>query len=75
MVVMITSEEYQELVIKAYKYDELQETKMCVAENKTEEIEYEGKHCKTEKEADIKIEFGKLDGENDKKIMKFIEKI
>lgn len=32
MVVMITSEEYKELVIKANKYDELQEK-----ENKTED--------------------------------------
>lgn len=37
MVVMITSEEYKELVIKANKYDELQKPKMSVAENKAEE--------------------------------------
>ncbi|MEI3355710.1 MAG: hypothetical protein V8R81_01255 [Clostridia bacterium] len=37
MVVMITSEEYKELVIKANKYDESQKPKMCSAENKTED--------------------------------------
>ncbi len=37
MVVMITSEEYKELVIKANKYDELQKPKMCAAENKAED--------------------------------------
>lgn len=37
MVVMITSEEYKELVIKANKYDELQKPKMCAEKNKAEE--------------------------------------
>lgn len=37
MVVMITSEEYKELVIKANKYDESQKTQMCAAENKAED--------------------------------------
>lgn len=37
MVVMITSEEYKELVIKANKYDESQKPQMCAAENKTED--------------------------------------
>ena len=36
MVVMITSEEYKELVIKANKYDELQKPKPCAAEEKKE---------------------------------------
>ncbi|MFR8144781.1 MAG: hypothetical protein ACLU84_06875 [Clostridia bacterium] len=35
MVVMITSEEYKELVIKANKYDEIQKQKLT--ENKTED--------------------------------------
>ncbi len=37
MVVMITSEEYKELVIKANKYDESQKPQMCAAENKIED--------------------------------------
>lgn len=39
MVVMITSEEYKELVIKANKYDELQEEKKDKTEDKIEKIE------------------------------------
>lgn len=39
MVVMITSEEYKELVIKANKYDELQGEKENKTEDKTEKIE------------------------------------
>ena len=39
MVVMITSEEYKELVIKANKYDELQEEKNNKTEDKIEKIE------------------------------------
>ena len=39
MVVMITSEEYKELVIKANKYDELQEEKENKTEDKIEKIE------------------------------------
>lgn len=39
MVVMITSEEYKELVIKANKYDESQKPKMNTAENKIEKVE------------------------------------
>ncbi len=39
MVVMITSEEYKELIIKANKYDELQKPKMNMAENKIEKVE------------------------------------
>lgn len=46
MVVMITSEEYKELIIKASKYDELQKPNMCAAENKIKETESEGKHLK-----------------------------
>lgn len=34
MVVMITSEEYKELIIKANKYDESQKPKACAAEEK-----------------------------------------
>ncbi len=75
MVVMITSEEYKELIIKANKYDELQETKMCAVENKTEEIENEGKHCKNKDDADITIEVGKLEGEKAKEFMNFIKKV
>lgn len=37
MAVMITSEEYKELVIKANKYDESQKAQMCAAENKAED--------------------------------------
>lgn len=37
MVVMITSEEYKELVIKANKYDESQKPQMCASENKAED--------------------------------------
>lgn len=39
MVVMITSEEYKELVIKANKYDELQEEKENKTKDKIEKIE------------------------------------
>ncbi|MBQ9657683.1 MAG: hypothetical protein IJV31_02815 [Clostridia bacterium] len=40
MVVMITSEEYKELVIKANKYDEMQKTKFENAKNeKIEKVE------------------------------------
>lgn len=39
MVMMITSEEYKELIIKANKYDELQKPKMNMAENKIEKVE------------------------------------
>lgn len=39
MVVMITSEEYKELVIKANKYDESQKPKMNTTENKIEKVE------------------------------------
>lgn len=39
MVVMITSEEYKELVIKANKYDELQEEKQDKTEDKIEKNE------------------------------------
>lgn len=75
MVVMITSEEYKELIIKANKYDELQKPKMCAAENKTEEIKSEGKHCKDEKDADITIEVGKLEGDKAKEFMNFIKRV
>lgn len=64
MVVMITSEEYRELVIKANKYDELQKPKMCVAENKKEE-----------ENADIIIEVEKIEGEKAKEFMNFIKKV
>ncbi len=44
MVVMITSEEYKELIIKANKYDELQKPKTCVAEeNKKADVEIQVK--------------------------------
>ena len=75
MVVMITSEEYKELVIKASKYDELQKPKMCAAENKIEETKSEGKHCKNEDDADITIEVGKLEGDKAKEFMDFIKKV
>lgn len=39
MVVMITSEEYKELVIKANKYDELQKPKISAAEERIEKVE------------------------------------
>lgn len=51
MVVMITSEEYKELVIKANKYDELQKPKMNMAENKIEKVEI--KEIKPEEMAKI----------------------
>lgn len=38
MVVMISSEEYKELAIKAHKYDELQKPNINTAENKTKKI-------------------------------------
>lgn len=38
MVVMITSEEYKELVIKANKYDEMQENKIEIKKVTPEEI-------------------------------------
>lgn len=72
MVVMITSEEYKELVIKANKYDESQKINMCAVENKTKETENEGRHCK---DADIKIEVEKIEGNKAKEIMNFIKKI
>lgn len=46
MVVMITSEEYKELVIKANKYDELQEAKENKTEDKIEKIEIKKLHLK-----------------------------
>lgn len=46
MVVMITSEEYKELIIKANKYDELQKPKLSAAEEK--------------KEADVEIQVKKI---------------
>lgn len=39
MIVMITSEEYKELVIKANKYDELQKAKENEVEEEIETIE------------------------------------
>jgi tRNA(Phe) wybutosine-synthesizing methylase Tyw3 len=51
MVVMITSEEYKELVIKANKYDESQKQKMNTAENKIEKVEI--KEIKPEEMAKI----------------------
>ena len=39
MIVMITSEEYKELVIKANKYDELQKVKENEVEDEIETIE------------------------------------
>lgn len=39
MIVMITSEEYKELVIKANKYDELQKVKENEVEEEIETIE------------------------------------
>ena len=51
MVVMITSEEYKELVIKANKYDELQEEKKNKTEDKIEKIEIK---------KDIPEEMGKI---------------
>lgn len=39
MIVMITSEEYKELVIKANKYDELQKAKENEVEDEIETIE------------------------------------
>lgn len=54
MVVMITSEEYKELVIKANKYDELQKPKLCAAEEK--------------KEADVEISVKKITPEEMGKI-------
>lgn len=51
MVVMITSEEYKELVIKANKYDESQKPKMNTAENKIEKVEI--KEIKPEEMAKI----------------------
>lgn len=75
MVVMITSEEYKELVIKANKYDESQKINMCAVENKTKEtekVESKGKHCKN---AEMKIEVEKIEGNKAKEIMNFIKKI
>lgn len=46
MVVMITSEEYKELIIKANKYDESQKPKPSAAEEK--------------KEADVEIQVKKI---------------
>ena len=46
MIVMITSEEYKELVIKANKYDEMQKPKLSSEE--------QPKHMKTECEVEIK---------------------
>lgn len=44
MVVMITSEEYKELIIKANKYDELQKPKAYAAEeNKNADVEIQVK--------------------------------
>ena len=43
MIVMITSEEYKELVIKANKYDESQKPKMNTAENKNEVLKVSSK--------------------------------
>lgn len=44
MVVMITSEEYKELIIKANKYDESQKPKPCAAEeNKKADVEIQVK--------------------------------
>lgn len=54
MVVMITSEEYKELIIKANKYDELQKPKVCAAEEK--------------KEADVEIQVKKITPEEMGKI-------
>ena len=44
-------------------------------EAETEEIENEGKHSKYSKEADVKIEVGKLEGDAAKKFMNMIEKM
>ncbi len=60
MVVMITTEEYRDLVIKANKYDELQKTNK---ENKSAEIN------------ETAIEIGKIEGVNAEKFIEFIEKI
>ena len=46
MVVMITSEEYKELVIKANKYDEMQKTKLSSEE--------QPKHMAEECEVEVK---------------------
>lgn len=51
MIVMITSEEYKELVIKANKYDESQKPKMNTTENKIEKVEI--KEIKPEEMAKI----------------------
>lgn len=64
MVVMITSEEYKELVIKANKYDESQKTQMCSAENKAEDKIEEIKIKKVTLE-----EMGKIMDELKNKIM------
>ena len=44
-------------------------------EAETEEIENESKHSKSSKEADVKIEVGKLEGDAAKKFMNMIEKM
>lgn len=69
MVVMITSEEYKELVIKANKYDESQKPTMCACEEH-----------KCDNDEDTSVEekefiVGKLEGEDAKKFKEFIEKI
>ncbi len=46
-----------------------------VNEEETEKVESEGKHCKDEKEADIKIEVGKLEGDKAKEFMNLIKKV
>ncbi|MBO5005415.1 MAG: hypothetical protein J6D03_09335 [Clostridia bacterium] len=54
MVVMITSEEYKELVIKANKYDELQKPKLCAAEEKKDaDVEISVKKITPEEMGDI----------------------
>lgn len=54
MVVMVTSEEYKELVIKANKYDELQKTKPCAAEEKKDaDVEISVKKITPEEMGDI----------------------
>ncbi len=57
MVTMITSEEYKELVIKANKYDEMQKSKLCAAEEN-----------KNEENADVEIQVKKITPEEMGKI-------
>lgn len=59
MFIMITSEEYKELVIKANKYDESQKVK---PENK-------------KADEDEKVVVGKLEGKEAEKFINIIEKV